>query len=54
MPTRKGIVGKQKEIINGIEVEYLGGGHQYEFINNWNTDNFSDFLIRLDNYITLE
>jgi hypothetical protein len=51
---RDGVVGKQIDVVNGVEVDYPGGGHQYEFTNDWRYDNFSDFLIRSENYLTLE
>ena len=41
---RSGVVGQQKEIINGVEIKYSGEGHQYEFINNWGTDDFFEYL----------
>ena len=41
---RGGIVGSQKDIVDGVEINYPGGGHQYEFINDWRYNNPSEYL----------
>jgi hypothetical protein len=44
LSVRSGEIGPQKEVINGIELNYPGGGHQYEFMNNWKVDDISEYL----------
>ncbi|WP_378187312.1 deaminase domain-containing protein [Aquimarina sp. W85] len=43
--TRSGIIGSQKEI-NGVNTgqNYPGGGHQYEFLENWRVNDHKKFM----------